>query len=72
MVVGIVGFLGAILFGYGLLKVIQNSGGANGRGAFGLVTFLGVIAVVLSATTFLYTFRKRSRRVRRDTARGGG
>ncbi len=63
LVLAVVGFLGAILFGWGLLTVIQNSGGASGRGAFWLITFLGVVAVVLSATTFLYTFRKRSRRV---------
>jgi hypothetical protein len=61
MLVAVVGFLGAIAFAYGLLKIIQNGGGAAGRGAFWLITFLGVIAVVLALTTFLYIFRKRSR-----------
>jgi Cytochrome c554 and c-prime len=62
-IVGVVGFLGAVAVGYELIKVIQNGGGASGRGAFWLISALGILAVALSATTFLYTFRKRSRRL---------
>jgi hypothetical protein len=63
VIVAVVGFIGAVAFGYGMIKVIQGQDGASGRGAFWLITLLGVIAVLLSASTFLYTFRKRSRRI---------
>ncbi len=62
-VMAVLGFVGAVLFGYGMIKIIQNGGGADSRGAFWLITLLGVLAVILAATTFLYTFRKRSRRI---------
>ena len=62
-IVGVVGFLGAVAPGYLLIKVLQNGNGASGRGAFWLISALGILAVVLSASTFLYTFRKRSRRL---------
>jgi len=48
----------ALLF----LKHIRDSGGARGRGAFWLVTTLGVVAALLIGSTFFYTLRKRRRR----------
>ncbi|HXJ66936.1 MAG TPA: multiheme c-type cytochrome, partial [Actinomycetota bacterium] len=63
LIVAVVGFLGAIAFGYGMIKLIQGANGADGRGAFWLITLLGVFVVIVSGLTFLYTFRKRSRRV---------
>ncbi|MFL5799194.1 MAG: multiheme c-type cytochrome [Actinomycetota bacterium] len=62
-IVGVVGFVGAVALGYVLIESIQNGGGASGRGAFWLITALGILAVALSVATFLYTFRKRSRRL---------
>jgi len=44
-----------------LFKSIQNSGGASGRGAFYLITFLGIVALLLIWFTFFYTARKRRR-----------
>src|SRR5204863_9976571 len=58
-IVGVGGFLAAVALGYLLTKSIQNGGGASGRGAFWLITALGILAVALSLATFLYTLRKR-------------
>jgi mono/diheme cytochrome c family protein len=52
----------AVFLAYLLIGAIQNRGGASGRGAFWLITILGVLAVAAAVATFLYTFRKRSRR----------
>jgi len=61
------GFLAAVLGAYLLIKVIQDRGGASGRGAFWLITFLGVLGLALAMSTFLYTFRKRSRRLQESS-----
>lgn len=52
-----------VLFGIAFLifNSIKNGGGASGRGAFSLILFFGILALLLILATSFYSLRKRRR-----------
>jgi hypothetical protein len=60
-IAGVVLAVGVLFGGIAWLKHLQSTEGAEGTGAFTLITVLGIVTVLLIGTTFFYTLRKRTR-----------